>query len=73
MAQHAVLSHPDVAHAGTNRRPSDKGWSPRVKFVCFLGCTVASWAIVLAPFFLFGGDAAPPRRPGQRKIRRRRI
>jgi hypothetical protein len=54
MAQHAVLSHPDVAHAGTNRRPSDKGWSPRVKFVCFLGCTVASWAIVLAPFFLIG-------------------
>ena len=54
MAQHAVLSHPDVAQAGANRRPSDAGWSPRVKFACFLGFTAASWAIVLAPFLLTG-------------------
>ncbi|MBT5648574.1 MAG: hypothetical protein HOI96_03940 [Rhodospirillaceae bacterium] len=54
MAQHAVLSHPDVAQAGALRRPSDTGWSPRVKLVCFLGCTAASWAIVLTPIFLLG-------------------
>ncbi|MFT5486700.1 MAG: hypothetical protein ACI9JL_001201 [Paracoccaceae bacterium] len=52
MAQHAVLSHPDVAQAGAHRRPSDAGWSPRVKLGWFLGCAVASWAIVLAPFLL---------------------
>ena len=54
MAHHAVLSHPDVAKAGANRLPSDTGWSPRVKLACFLGCTAASWAIVLTPFFLIG-------------------
>lgn len=54
MAQQAVLSHPDVAQAGAQRRPSDTGWSSRVKLVCFLGCAAASWAIVLAPFLLLG-------------------
>jgi len=52
MAQHAVLSHPDVAQAGARRRPSDAGWSPRVKLACFLGCAAASWALFLAPFLL---------------------
>lgn len=54
MAQHAVLSHPDVAQAGANRQSSDAGWSPRVKLGWFLGCAIASWAIVLAPFFFIG-------------------
>jgi len=25
-----------------------------MKFMCFLGCAAASWAIVLAPFLLIG-------------------
>lgn len=54
MAQHAVLSHPDVAQAGAQRHTSDTGWSPRVKLVCLLGCAAASWAVVLAPFLLIG-------------------
>lgn len=54
MAQHAVLSHPSVANAGIRRRNSDTGWSPRLKLACFLGCAIASWAVVLAPFFVLG-------------------
>jgi hypothetical protein len=54
MAQHAVLSHPDVAHAGLRDRNPNAGWSPRIKLGCFLGCAIASWALVLAPFFLLG-------------------
>ena len=54
MAQYAVLSHPDVATAGTVRRTPEAGWSPRLKLVCFLACAAASWAIVLAPFYLLG-------------------
>jgi len=54
MAQHAVLSHPDVAQAGLRGRDRSDGWSPRLKFACFFGCAVASWAIVLAPFLLIG-------------------
>jgi hypothetical protein len=54
MAQYAVLSHPDVAHAGLRGRESDAGWSPRLKLACFLGCAIASWVVVLAPIFLIG-------------------
>lgn len=54
MAQHAVLSHPDVAQAGLQVRNPNAGWSPRLKLACFLGCAIGSWAIVLAPFFLIG-------------------
>jgi hypothetical protein len=54
MAQHAVLSHPDVAQAGLRGQHSSDGWSPRMKLACFLGCAIASWAIVLAPFLLIG-------------------
>lgn len=52
MAQYAVLSHPDVAQAGLRDRKSGAGWSSRLKLACFLGCAIASWAVVLAPFFL---------------------
>ncbi|MGB0632045.1 MAG: hypothetical protein ACPGRZ_15255 [Alphaproteobacteria bacterium] len=54
MAQYAVLNHPDVAIAGTGQRANTKGWSPRMKLVCFLATGSACWAVVLAPFFLFG-------------------
>ena len=54
MAQHAVLSHPDVANVGTGYRKVDTGWSPHFKLACFLGCAIASWAVVLAPVFLIG-------------------
>lgn len=54
MAQHAILGHPDVTQAGLQNRKPDAGWSPRVKLVCFLSCAIASWAVVLAPFFLVG-------------------
>ncbi len=53
MSQHAILSHPDVAHAGPTRKESGE-WSPRMKFVCFIACAVASWALAVSPFFLFG-------------------
>jgi hypothetical protein len=54
MAQHAVLSHPDVANVGTSYVKADTGWSPRFKLVCFLGCAIASWAVILTPLFLAG-------------------
>ena len=53
MSQHAILTHPDVAHAGPTSRQAGE-WSPRVKFVCFVVCAAASWAVVVAPFFLLG-------------------
>lgn len=51
MAQHVILNHPDVADARRPDRNTD--WSPRAKLACFLICAAGSWAIVLAPFFLF--------------------
>jgi hypothetical protein len=53
MAQHVILNHPTVSAA--DRRRADKSdWSPRTKLFCVLTCGIASWAMVLAPFFLVG-------------------
>ena len=54
MAQHAVLSPPDVANVGTGYVKAYIGWSPCFKLVCFLGCAIASWAVILTPLFLAG-------------------
>lgn len=54
MAQHAILNHPDVALAGPTPRRSAGELSPRVKFLCVVACAAASWALVVAPFFLIG-------------------
>lgn len=54
MAQHVILNHPNVTFAGAQERREPTEWSARTKLACVLACTVASWAIVVAPFFLIG-------------------
>lgn len=54
MAQHVILNHPDVTLANSGDREASNDWSPRTKLACFLACAIGSWALVLAPFFLFG-------------------
>ena len=53
MAQHAILDHPDVAVANHKANRASDEWSARVKFLCFVGCAVASWALIAVPFFVF--------------------
>lgn len=53
MAQHAILNHPDVALDTPEAKTSEADWPPQLKLFYFLVCAIGSWAIVLAPFFLF--------------------
>ena len=37
----------------TTASKSDLGWSGRAKLACLVGCSLASWAVVLAPFLIW--------------------
>jgi len=50
MAQKAMFNNA----TGADMRGNDSAWSPLMKISCFIGCGVASWAVILAPFYLIG-------------------
>jgi len=36
----------------TTASKPDRDWSGRAKLACLVGCSLASWAVVLVPIFL---------------------